>query len=153
MLPNPGADDMKDNSMTDQPAPTLRRGTDMKAPERVNWLLAPNYLVAGRVGLLVGEEGIGKSMWTIQALAAVTTGQAWGPFIASTPRDAIIIATEDGWTDTVAPRLHVAGADLNRVHVFSERDDGEGSPLPCAHAATSILRGHETCSRSGGFVD
>jgi RecA-family ATPase len=113
----------------------------MADPERVNWLLAPNYLVAGRANLLVGEEGIGKSMWTIQALAAVTTGRAWGPFIASEPRDAIIIATEDGWSDTVRPRLEVAGADLDRVYVFSERDDGEGSPLFPAHMP--LLRSYD----------
>jgi hypothetical protein len=118
--------------MTDeQNLPTLRKGGDMKPPKPVNWLLAPNYLAAGRVGLLVGEEGIGKSMLAIRALACVTTGKPWGPFtIAGEPRDAIIIATEDGWEDTVRPRLELAGADVNnRIHVFSEDDNGEGSPI------------------------
>jgi hypothetical protein len=40
----------------------------------------------------------------------------------------ILIATEDGWADTIRPRLEVAEADLDRVYVFSESADGTGSP-------------------------
>ncbi len=68
-------------------------------------------------------------MWAIRAIASITSGKAWGPFtICGEPRDAIIIATEDGWQDTVRPRLELAEADLGRVYVFSDRDDGEGAP-------------------------
>ena len=49
--------------------PSLRRATDMKESQPVSWLLAPNYLVAGRINLLVGEEGCGKSAWAIRAIA------------------------------------------------------------------------------------
>jgi hypothetical protein len=109
--------------------PSLRRATDMKESRPVSWLLAPNYLVAGRINLLVGEEGCGKSAWGIRAIAAVTAGTSWGPFtIAGDAQEAVIIATEDGWQDTVRPRLETAGADLSKVHVFSVSDDGEGVP-------------------------
>jgi hypothetical protein len=79
---------------------------------------------------LVGDEGIGKSLWTIRAMASVTTGKAWGPFtITGDPEDVILIATEDGWSDTIRPRLDVAEADLERLYVFSEKDDGTGTPI------------------------
>jgi RecA-family ATPase len=92
----------------------LHRGTDMAESEPVTWRLAPGYLAAGKVNLLVGDEGIGKSLWTIRALASVTTGKPWGPFtIASDPADAILIATEDGWMDTIRPRLEVVEANLD----------------------------------------
>ena len=52
-----------------------------------------------------------------------------GPFtIASDPADVILIATEDGWSDTTRPRLEVAEADLGRVYVFSQSTDGTGPP-------------------------
>jgi hypothetical protein len=53
----------------------LYRGTDMAESEPVSWRLAPGYLAAGKVNLLVGDEGIGKSLWTIRAIASITTGK------------------------------------------------------------------------------
>jgi hypothetical protein len=62
-------------------------------------------------------------------MAAITTGKRWGPFtIASNPADVILIATEDGWSDTIRPRLEVADADTDRLYVFSESSDGSGPP-------------------------
>jgi len=101
----------------------------MAESEPVTWRLAPGYLAAGKVNLLVGDEGIGKSLWTIRAIASITAGKMWGPFtIAGDPADVILIATEDGWSDTIRPRLEVADADLDRVYVFSQSTDGTGPP-------------------------
>jgi hypothetical protein len=108
---------------------TLHRGSDMTASEPVTWRLAPGYLAAGKVSLLVGDEGIGKSLFAIRAMASISTGKPWGPFtIVDDPSDVILIATEDGWSDTIRPRLEVAEADLDRIHVFSESSDGTGIP-------------------------
>jgi hypothetical protein len=107
----------------------LHRASDMTESKPVLWRLAPGYLAAGKVNLLVGAEGIGKSLWAIRAIASVTTGAPWGPFtIEGDPADAVLIATEDGWEDTVRPRLEVAGADLNRLHVVCVDEDGTGTP-------------------------
>jgi AAA domain len=107
----------------------LRRASDMAPSEPVNWLLGPGYLAKGKVNLLVGAEGIGKSLWIIQAITAVTTGQSWGPFaISDNAADVVLFATEDGFADTVRPRLEVAGAKLERVHVLSAEQDGSGPP-------------------------
>lgn len=107
----------------------LRKATEMAPSQPVRWLLAPGYLARGKPNLLVGAEGIGKSLWTIRAIAAVTTGKAWGPFtIAAPPADVVLIATEDGWEDTVRPRLEVAGADLDRLYTMYAENDGTGLP-------------------------
>lgn len=101
----------------------------MAESKPVAWRLAPGYLAAGKVNLLVGAEGIGKSLWSTRAVASITTGHPWGPFTSpSDPADAILIATEDGWEDTIRPRLEVAGADLRRIHVLCADDDGTGTP-------------------------
>ena len=107
----------------------LRRASEMAESRPVAWRLAPGYLAAGKVNLLVGAEGIGKSLWAIRAITSTSTGEPWGPFtIISDPADAILIATEDGWEDTIRPRLEVASADLNRVYVLCADDDGTGTP-------------------------
>jgi hypothetical protein len=107
----------------------LHRASDMAESKPVAWRLATGYLAAGKVNLLVGAEGIGKSLWAIRAIASIATGDPWGPFtIASDPADAILIATEDGWEDTIRPRLEVARADLERVHVLCADNDGTGTP-------------------------
>jgi hypothetical protein len=107
----------------------LRKASDMAESRPVLWRLAPGYLAAGKVNLLVGAEGIGKSLWAIRAASSITTGTPWGPFIiGNSPADAVLIATEDGWEDTVRPRLEVAGADLNHLHVLCVDEDGTGTP-------------------------
>lgn len=108
----------------------LFKGTDMAATRPVDWVVANGYLARGKVNLLVGAEGIGKSLWTVRAAAAVSSGVEWGPFdrIAE-PEDVVIIATEDGWEDTLRPRLEVAQADLNRIHVLCANEDGTGTPM------------------------
>jgi hypothetical protein len=101
----------------------------MALAKPVTWRLAPGYLAAGKVSLLVGDEGIGKSLWTIRAIEAITTGEPWGPFtIASDPANVALIATEDGWEDTIRPRLDVTNADLSRLVVLCENPDGTGHP-------------------------
>jgi hypothetical protein len=120
----------------------LRKGSEMARSEPISWLLAPGYLAAGKVSLLVGDEGIGKSLWAIRAMAAVTNGQPWGPFcLASNPAKVILVATEDGWSDTIRPRLEVVQADLDSLYVFSESADGSG--LPTFPADMEKLRGQQ----------
>ena len=107
----------------------LRKASKMAESKPVLWRLAPGYLAAGKVNLLVGAEGIGKSLWAIRAVASITTGTPWGPFtIGNGPADAVLIATEDGWEDTMRPRLEVAGADLDHLHVLCADEDGTGTP-------------------------
>jgi hypothetical protein len=118
----------------------------MAESEPVTWLLAPSYLAAGKVNLLVGAEGIGKSLWTIRAMASVSTGSPWGPFtIAGNPGAVILIATEDGWSDTIRPRLELAEADLSRIYPFSEGEDGT-SMITFPHDMDAL---NGACHRAG----
>jgi hypothetical protein len=81
---------------------------------------------------LYGVEGMAKSMETVRIAAAVSRGTLPGD-LEGEPRPVWIATTEDGWAETVAPRLKAAGADMDMVYhvrVASEDGSDEGLELP-----------------------
>ena len=111
-----------------EPKMQVRRASEMPAPIAPTWL-ARGYVPRCEITVLVGEEGIGKSLAWVVLVAHITTGTRFAPFNlpAREPQDVVIIITEDALGEVFA-RLQAAGADLSRVHVFSEDEDGSGSP-------------------------
>lgn len=83
----------------------------------LTWLV-PGYVPLGKMLLLAGDGGDGKSLTTIDLIASVTRGRpALGlDYKAPAPASALLISCEDDVADTVVPRLAAAGADLDRVH-------------------------------------
>lgn len=113
-----------------EPVPRLWRATDLKPAEQPRWL-ARGRLPRAAISLLVGDEGIGKSLMWVWVAAAVTTGRALPEFgvPAGAPGHVIVVVTEDDWCSTVRPRLEVAGADLTNMSVICTEDDGSGAPV------------------------
>lgn len=109
--------------------PRLWRANELKPAAPFRWLV-PGLLPAAQVTVLVGDEGIGKSLWWVFHVAALTSGRA-EPLLGlpeREPQHVLLVVTEDGWSDCVRPRLEAAGADLDYVHVVAEDDDGSGAP-------------------------
>lgn len=97
-----------------QPLPTVRLADVM--PESVCWLW-PGRIPLGKLSVLDGDPGLGKSTLTLAIIAAVTGGPPLpGEQTGAPPRAAILASVEDGLADTIRPRLDAAGADLTRVH-------------------------------------
>jgi hypothetical protein len=90
----------------------------------IEWLWR-NWLAIGKVSILAGEGGKGKSTILCDLAARTTRGMAWPDSAeASPPGDVIILAAEDDIEDTLAPRLLAAGADMSRVfNVRAVRND------------------------------
>lgn len=109
--------------------PRLWQATDLNPATQQRWL-AQRRIQAGAVNLLVGDEGIGKSLLWVWIAAAVTTGKPLPEFgiPARDPARVIIVVTEDDWSSTVRPRLEVSGADLGMVDVICAGQDGSGAP-------------------------
>ena len=69
--------------------------------------------------VFAGDPGLGKSLITSMIAAKVSTGGQWPVDGGRAPLgDAVILSGEDDPADTIVPRLRVAGADLNRVHIL-----------------------------------
>jgi len=103
----------------------VRRASDIK-PEPIDWLW-PGRVAIGKLTMLAGEPGLGKSQLTCWVSAAVTTGGRWpGNEGTASIGSAIILSAEDDAADTVRPRLDAAGADVSRVYIVSavRVDDG-----------------------------
>jgi hypothetical protein len=110
--------------------PRLWKATDLKRGAQPRWL-ALNRLLRAAINLLIGDEGIGKSLLWVWISAAVSTGKAVPEFgiPARDPAHVILVCTEDDWATIVEPRLKVAGADLEMVSVICTEDDGSGAPV------------------------
>ncbi len=96
-------------------------------PRPISWLW-PERVPMGRISLLVGRPGEGKSFLTTDMAARVTTGTPW-PDGSECPKGSVIlISAEDDPGDTIRPRLDAHYADLHRVHLLSAvvRVDSEG---------------------------
>jgi hypothetical protein len=102
-----------------------RCAADVK-PEPVEWLW-PGRIALGKLTLIAGEAGLGKSQVSIAMAAAVTTGGEWPCGEGRAPQGhVVILSAEDGAADTVVPRLMAAGADRHRVHLVSAVRDDDG---------------------------
>ncbi len=83
-------------------------------PERLTWL-SRGRLAAGKLTVLDGDPGLGKSTLLAELPARVTRGDALPNGEAGRPRGVVLLSAEDGLADTIRPRLEAAGADLDRV--------------------------------------
>lgn len=112
------------------PLPKVWRALDLRPAAPPRWL-AKGRLPLAAISLLVGDEGIGKSLLWVLIAGSVTTGKALPAFgiPARDPARVLLVCTEDDWTSTVRPRLEVAGADLSMVDVICTEDDGSGAPV------------------------
>ena len=101
----------------DQPADRTLETTKMSdiVPEKIRWLW-PGRIALGRVTLLAGDPGLGKSLVTLAVAAAVSRGMAWPLGGARAPvGDVLLLSGEDDPADTVRPRLDAAGANVSRI--------------------------------------
>jgi hypothetical protein len=97
---------------------TAVRCTDI-VPTRVAWLWEP-YLARGKMAVLDGDPGMGKSLATIDIAARITRGSPFpGGSARREPAAVLFLNAEDDATDTIQPRVVAAGGDPDRVHVLA----------------------------------
>lgn len=90
--------------------------------ERVQFLWEP-YIPRGKISIVQGDPGDGKTTLMLAVAAAVTTGAALpGNGGMTVPAGVIFQTAEDGLADTIKPRLEQLGADCARVHLIDENE-------------------------------
>ena len=100
--------------------------------EKIDWLLYP-FIPFGKVTIVQGDPGEGKTTMVLQIIAKLTKGEAVlpsgsdepaleGKTMALEPVNVIYQTAEAGLGDTIKPRLLSAGADCSRVMVIDDND-------------------------------
>lgn len=103
-------------AVLDRRLQTVRLGDVVARP--IDWLWK-GRIARGRLCLLAGDPGVGKSMLTHALAAAVSTGAALPGDSDRTPADVVILSAEDSPEDTIRPRCESMGADLRRIRVVT----------------------------------
>jgi putative DNA primase/helicase len=137
-LSAPSAILVRSNPSTDPPKPQysaadsarviLHRGCDVE-PVPVDWLW-PGWLAAGKLHVIGGAPGTGKTTAAAALAAIVSCGGRWPDGSRASVGSVVIWSGEDDNADTLNPRLRAAGADLRCVHVVGGViDQGDAYPF------------------------
>ena len=102
----------------------LARGDDLsvKAPR---WLW-DGWLARGKLHMLAGAPGTGKSTIGLELAAVVTTGGRWPDGTRCKLGNVLVWSDEDDPEDTLLPRFLAAGGDPRRIHFVTGTADRDG---------------------------
>jgi len=99
---------------------------DTVQEEEIKWLWKP-YIPFGKLTIIQGDPGEGKTTFALQLAALLSLGKGFAEsenIGVTEPVNVIYQTAEDGLADTVKPRLISAGADCSKIKVI---DDSEKS--------------------------
>lgn len=99
-------------------------------PQAIRWAW-PGWLALGKLTILAGAGGTGKTTLTIGLAATLTSAGRWPDGEPCRDRRSVVIwSSEDDPADTIVPRLIAAGADMSRVYILQGRINGLGESEP-----------------------
>lgn len=104
----------------------LTCGADVQ-PQPIEWIWQ-DHIAAGKLEILSGAPGSGKTTIALSLAAILTAGSRWPDGSPSLRGDIAIWSAEDDASDTLAPRLLAAGADMHRVHFVTGTMSADGKP-------------------------
>jgi hypothetical protein len=103
----------------DNPGLPARNGEEF-VMKKIEWLW-PGWLARGKLHLIAGSKGAGKSTIAYDLAARVTATPRWPDGTAATALgDVIVWSGEDNIEDTILPRFVAAGGDLKRIYPIRE---------------------------------
>ena len=119
------------DSIKDSPGESIRpiyRCFKDIQPTPVEWLWK-GFIAKGKVIIIAGEPGLGKSQITASLAAIVSQGLKWPVTGEECPQGSVILlSAEDHAADTIRPRLDAAKANCEQVHILDAVRDSTESP-------------------------
>lgn len=122
-------------------------------PEPINWLW-PDNVARGKLTVIAGDPGFGKSQLSVSIAAIVTKGGRWP--VDRTPCErgrVIFLSAEDDPADTIRPRLDAAGADVALCEIIQfvrcEAKEGTGPTRRAFSLKADMLRLSELLAKRG----
>lgn len=97
----------------------------------LHWL-SPGRIAAGKITILDGDPGLGKSTLLCEWAARVTRGEALPGGEREEPRTVLLLSAEDDLYDTIRPRLDAAGGDAELVVSVLSMPDRSNKDRPIA---------------------
>lgn len=110
------------------PGVELIRGNELKI-EPINWIWN-GWLAGGKLHILAGAPGTGKTTIAVALAATITTGGRWPDGATCEPGNVLVWSGEDDPKDTLLPRFLAQGGDSSRVYFVGDyREGGEVRPF------------------------
>jgi putative DNA primase/helicase len=136
----------RDEAATQNWTMALACASDIK-PEPISWLWR-DWLARGKMHIIAGQPGAGKTTIAMKMAAAVSAGGRWPDGSAAKQGNVVIWSGEDDRADTLIPRLEASGADLNRIFFAGEMTRGKerrafdpAKDIPALQAAIEVAGG------------
>lgn len=125
----------------------IRCGAEIK-PLAITWLWN-GWLPAGKLTILAGSAGTGKTTLAMALAASLTSGAHWPDnSVSKNLGNVLIWSSEDNPDDTLVPRLIASGADMKRCHFIDGiTENGEKQPFD---PALDIYELHKAVLKIGG---
>ncbi|NLI00939.1 MAG: AAA family ATPase [Chthonomonadales bacterium] len=113
------------------PLPVVRTVTMAEVPaEKIEWLWH-GRIPLGKISIIDGDPGLGKSVLTLDLAARLSRGDELPcDETRHDPINVLLLSAEDGPGDTIRPRLEVAGADLSRCVLLQGTETEPGATVP-----------------------
>ena len=109
-------------------------------PKAVSWLW-PGWIPFGKLTILDGDPGLGKSTLWIEIAAAITSGKILPGAERMEPGNVLFMTAEDDLDDTIRPRLDAAGVDVSRFVALDSVKTETGDTLPLLKLYANAIQG------------
>ncbi len=122
--PEPGSS-AEPATLRDETARAILVRGDTIQPQPIEWLW-DGWLAAGKLHILAGAPGTGKTTLALGLAATVTSGGMWPDRTRAERGEVVMWSGEDSPEDVLVPRVLAMGADTSRIHFVQGVTEGSG---------------------------